>query len=83
MFRFTIRDALLVMVIVALGLGWWIDHMEKTAEREEHTALKEKYDALISFVGHKYEHLKLMNDGSWWVIPKDQPAIPVAPDDVP
>ena len=26
MFRFTIRDALWLMVVVALGLGWWVDH---------------------------------------------------------
>lgn len=25
MFRFTIRELLLVTVIVALGVGWWID----------------------------------------------------------
>jgi hypothetical protein len=25
MFRFTIRDLLLVMVIVGLAVGWWID----------------------------------------------------------
>jgi len=25
MFRFTIRDVLWLMVVVALGLGWWID----------------------------------------------------------
>jgi hypothetical protein len=24
--RFTIRDLLLVMVIVALAIGWWVDH---------------------------------------------------------
>ncbi len=26
MFRFTIRDVLLVMVIVGLAVGWWIEH---------------------------------------------------------
>jgi len=26
MFRFTIRDVLLAMVIVGLGVGWWLDH---------------------------------------------------------
>jgi len=24
--RFTIRDVLLVMVIVGLAVGWWLDH---------------------------------------------------------
>ena len=26
MFRFTIREMFLVVVIVALGVGWWVDH---------------------------------------------------------
>jgi hypothetical protein len=26
MFRFTIRDMLLITLVAALGLGWWIDH---------------------------------------------------------
>jgi hypothetical protein len=26
MFRFTIRDLLWLMLIVALVLGWWVDH---------------------------------------------------------
>ena len=25
MFRFTIRDVLWLMVVVALGVGWWVD----------------------------------------------------------
>jgi hypothetical protein len=26
MFRFSIRDVLWLTVVVALGVGWWIDH---------------------------------------------------------
>jgi hypothetical protein len=26
MFRFTIRDVLRLMVVVGLGVGWWLDH---------------------------------------------------------
>ena len=26
MFRFTIRDVLWLTVVVAVGVGWWIDH---------------------------------------------------------
>jgi hypothetical protein len=29
MFRFTIRDVLLVMVIVGLAVGWWVDHQRQ------------------------------------------------------
>ena len=28
MFRFTIRDVLLVMVIVGLAVGWWVDRSQ-------------------------------------------------------
>jgi hypothetical protein len=30
--KFSIRDLLLVTVIVALALGWWIDYRRKAAE---------------------------------------------------
>ena len=26
MFRFTIRELLLITLLTALGLGWWLDH---------------------------------------------------------
>ena len=32
--KFTIRDLFLVTVIVALGLGWALDHFAVTAERQ-------------------------------------------------
>lgn len=32
MFRFTIRDVLWLTVVVALGVGWWIDHLEQSAK---------------------------------------------------
>jgi hypothetical protein len=32
MFRFTIRELVLVMVIVAMGLGWWFDHRRLTGQ---------------------------------------------------
>jgi hypothetical protein len=32
MFRFTIRELVLVTVIVALGVGWWLDHRAVTSE---------------------------------------------------
>ena len=30
--KFSIRDLLLVTVIVALVLGWWVDHRQKSAK---------------------------------------------------
>jgi hypothetical protein len=26
MFRFTLRELFLLMLVVAIGLGWWVDH---------------------------------------------------------
>ena len=28
MFRFTIRDVLWLTVVVALSIGWWLDHRQ-------------------------------------------------------
>jgi cation diffusion facilitator CzcD-associated flavoprotein CzcO len=30
MFRFTIRDVLWLTVVVALGLGWWMNHRRQS-----------------------------------------------------
>jgi len=35
MFRFTIRDVLLVMAVVGLGTGWGIDHWRNARNHEE------------------------------------------------
>ena len=32
--RFSLRDLLLVTVIVALALGWWVDHVRQAYEIE-------------------------------------------------
>ena len=30
MFRFSIRDVLWLTVVVALGIGWWVEHSKRT-----------------------------------------------------
>jgi hypothetical protein len=30
MFRFTIRDVLWLTVVIAMGVGWWIEHRRLT-----------------------------------------------------
>ena len=35
MFRFTIRDLLWLMLVVGLGMGWWIERHRVTAEDRE------------------------------------------------
>ena len=34
MFRFTIRDLVLLTLVVAMGVGWWIDHSEAANARD-------------------------------------------------
>lgn len=35
MFRFSIRELLLVTIIAATGLGWWVDRLRMNVEREQ------------------------------------------------
>jgi hypothetical protein len=59
MFRFTIRDVLWLMVVVALGLGWWIDrtavkkHYSKSAVDQANmaTGIAKKINAQNKRVG--------------------------------
>ena len=37
MFRFTLRELFLLILLVALSLGWWLDHSRNAAERERLT----------------------------------------------
>jgi lipopolysaccharide export system protein LptC len=32
MFRFTIRELVLLTLIVAMGVGWWLDHQRQASE---------------------------------------------------
>ena len=45
MFRFTIRDVLLLMVIVGLGVGWWIDHRRLDVARAVSEARSKSLEA--------------------------------------
>jgi hypothetical protein len=51
MFRFTIRDVLWLTIVVAMGVGWWIEHRKAVAlksERDE--AVSRWHDASIKWV---------------------------------
>jgi len=37
MFRFTICELVLLTLVVAMGVGWWIDHREQVRQRKELT----------------------------------------------
>jgi hypothetical protein len=38
MFRFTIRELVLLTIIVAMGLAWWLDHRQASITRERDSA---------------------------------------------
>jgi hypothetical protein len=40
--RFTIRDVLWLTVVVALGVGWWVEHSRLTGRLQESQAALEK-----------------------------------------
>ena len=41
MFRFTIRELVLVTVVVAMGVGWWMDRTHLESERQRFAYLAE------------------------------------------
>jgi len=47
MFRFSIRDVLWLTVVVALAVGWWLDHRQITPhEREVLKRLNLKWESV-------------------------------------
>ncbi len=69
MFRFTIRELVLLTLVVALGVGWWVDrqgligarmavesHLVETSVRIE--TLREENELLGRMVGHMPESMR-------------------------
>jgi hypothetical protein len=46
MFRFTIRDLLWLMVVVGLGVGWWVERTTATRERAARIATDKRMNKL-------------------------------------
>lgn len=44
--RFSIRDLLLLTVIVALAVGWWVDHRKQVKESESNEKWRNRAGAL-------------------------------------
>ena len=53
MLRFTIRDVLLVTMIVALAVGRWIDRRTQSAERREALAMMRSLERFLGQEGYK------------------------------
>jgi hypothetical protein len=64
MFRFTIRDVLWVTALVAMGVGWWIDHgyQARRGQNAEDWALLMVAEAIDDFGGHTGAKWKLTPD---------------------
>jgi len=47
MFRFTVRELMLVSAITALAAGWWLCNHELMKKRVEYRELEDRYSALV------------------------------------
>jgi hypothetical protein len=47
MYRFTIRELILLTVVVAMGLGWWVDRRRTAAT---HAAALDKWNSRTAFL---------------------------------
>ena len=52
MFRFTIRELVLLTLVAAMGVGWWLDHFQSD-------------DRLVEWKAHAME--KVLADEGWVV----------------
>jgi hypothetical protein len=52
MFRFTIRDLVLLTLVVALGVGWWMDRSRLASRAERATVL----EAVVESAGWEVTH---------------------------
>jgi hypothetical protein len=46
MFKFTIRELLLLTLVVAMGVGWWLDHRFLSEEAQSQKQLRSQFFAL-------------------------------------
>ena len=46
--RFTIREILLITLIVALGLGWWVDHRRIAGVVEKNKMLRDALQSTLN-----------------------------------
>ena len=73
MFRFTIRELVVLTVIVALALGWWIDRSRLAKQSVQPVPREERYELVET--GKDGEKLYLFNarTGEMWERTSDGP----------
>jgi len=57
MFRFTIRELVLLNVIVAVCLGWALDHITADVRHWEEREAAEEYGQLVEFINERYDRV--------------------------
>ena len=65
--KFTIRDLFLVTMIVALAVGWWVDHRATTSECRRLAAEADRVaqaEGMAKFNREALDHLEKMLDKS-------------------
>jgi hypothetical protein len=74
MFRFSIRELMLVTLVVAGALGWWIDHSHQVSESGRYASEAARYkEYLLEFrergfpVGRMLDNMEIQNelDAAW------------------
>ena len=55
MFRFSIRELLLVTLVVGLGVGWLVDHRAQVANSEEYTKAYEQWRQIAEAGEERHE----------------------------
>ena len=85
MFRFTIRDLLWLTVVVALGVGWCLDHRRADMMSAKAKLLHTSMEGLLTmyrdkFVGPGREMSLTLDDGTT-IVARDEPVLtnPSAP----
>jgi hypothetical protein len=73
MFRFTIRDVLLMTVVVGLGVGRWINHAKVESLADKSRELQVENGNLRDSILERYESVELTKWG-WQAAEKSPPA---------
>ena len=59
MFRFTIRELMLVTLVVALGLGWWLHYRAIDANRQAVVRHAQRVRRSLANARHEYASLEM------------------------
>jgi len=71
MFRFSIRELMLLTLVIGLVLGWQVDHLYQTKCWKQHQMVHEiteqQLDDLVSRLGVFSDELEVTRDSGGWV----------------